>query len=185
MAAGSRVVVVSGPGGVGKGTVVSALMERHGDSYWLSRSWTTRPRRDGESADAYVFVGRDEFEARIASKGFVEWAEFLGNYYGTPTPDAPSGKILIYEIDVQGARQVQAADPSTLLVFLEAPSLEEQQQRLRRRGDPEEMVAKRVAKAREEADVGTELGAHPIVNRDVKTTVEELHTYILQRFGGA
>ena len=107
------------------------------------------------------------------------------DYYGTPTPDAPSGKILIYEIDVQGARQVQAADPSTLLVFLEAPSLEEQQQRLRRRGDPEEMVAKRVAKAREEADVGTELGAHPIVNRDVKTTVEELHTYILQRFGGA
>ncbi len=154
-------------------------MEKHGDHYWLSRSWTTRQRRVGEAEDAYVFVDRAAFERRIADGGFVEWAEFLGNYYGTPLPDAPPGKLLIYEIDVQGARQVKEADPSAALVFLQVPSVEEQEARLRGRGDPEDKVAQRLAKAAEEADMGIELGAFHIVNHDVDTTVEALHTYIL------
>lgn len=178
------VVVVSGPGGVGKGTVVARLVEEN-DRYWLSRSWTTRERREGESPDAYVFVTRAEFEDRIAAGGFVEHAEFLGNYYGTPTPDAPDDKILIYEIDVQGARQVAEIEPNALLVFLVAPSADEQLARLTQRGDPPAKVEARMRKAAEEQGAATELGAHTIVNDQLDRTVAELDAHILASFGGA
>ncbi len=170
-------MVVSGPGGVGKGTVCSVLRERH-DDLWLSRSWTTRPRRQGEAEDAYVFVTEDEFLAHVESGGFIEHAEFLGNYYGTPLPDAPPGRDLILEIDVQGARQIVAKGLDVVLIFLEAPSVEEQETRLRRRGDPEEKVAQRLAKAREEADAGNELGARLITNIDVDACAEEIYRVI-------
>jgi guanylate kinase len=178
------IVVVSGPGGVGKGTVVARLVDEN-DRYWLSRSWTTRDRRVGEDPDAYVFVTRNEFEERIAAGGFVEYAEFLGNYYGTPTPDAPAGKILIYEIDVQGARQVAEIEPDALLVFLIAPSAEEQHARLIGRGDPPEKIQERVRKADEEKGAAAELGAHTIVNDQLDRTVAELDALILASFGGA
>lgn len=178
------IVVVSGPGGVGKGTVVAELIEVS-DRYWLSRSWTTRERRPGEAEGAYEFVTRDEFEARIAANGFVEHAEFLGNYYGTPTPNAPDDKILIYEIDVQGARQVAVLEPEALLVFLIAPSAEEQHKRLTGRGDPADKVAERMRKAAEEKGVAAELGAHTIVNDQLDRTVGDLDALILNHFGGA
>ena len=170
-------VVVSGPGGVGKGTVVALLCERHPE-LWLSRSWTTRPRRPSEDQNAYVFVSEEDFLARLDAGGFLEHAEFLGNYYGTPTPEAPPGKDLILEIDVQGARQVVANDANAVLVFLEAPSPEEQEARLRRRGDPPEKVAQRLAKAHEEADAGAELGASRIVNVDISTCADEIYQVI-------
>ncbi len=178
------IVVVSGPGGVGKGTVVAKLVEVS-DRYWLSRSWTTRERRPGEAEDAYNFVTPATFEARIADGGFVEHAEFLGNYYGTPTPDAPDGKILIYEIDVQGARQVASLEPDALLVFLIAPSAEEQHKRLTGRGDPADKVAARMRKAAEEEGAAAELGAKTIVNDQLDRTVADLDALILSHFGGA
>lgn len=168
------VVVVSGPGGVGKGTVVAALMAEHGDELWLSRSWTTREQRPGEADDAYVFTDRAAFEARIEAGGFLEWAEFLGNYYGTPTPEVASGLAQIFEIDVQGARQIVEQIPDALLIFLSAPSAEEQEARLRHRGDPPEKVQQRLDKAREEAAAGAELGATEIVNVDIAETVAEM-----------
>ncbi len=171
-------VVISGPGGVGKGTVVAELVRRHPD-LWLSRSWTTRGRRPGEAVDAYVFVERSDFEQRIAANGFLEYAEFLGNLYGTPVPDPPPGRDLILEIDVQGARQVVELDPDAVLIFLEAPSVEEQEARLRRRGDPPDKVAQRLAKAREEADAGTELGAIRIVNVEIGQCADDIHRAIL------
>lgn len=171
------VVVISGPGGVGKGTVVSALMDAHPD-LWLSRSWTTRPQRPGEADDAYVFVDEATFRERIGAGGFLEYAEFLGNLYGTPTPEAPEGQDLILEIDVQGARQVVAQNPQAVLIFLQAPSSAEQEARLRRRGDPEHKVAERLAKAREEADAGAELGAHVLTNIDIAECAEDIYRVI-------
>lgn len=159
--------------------MVSALCAKH-QELWLSRSWTTRPRRPGEAEDAYVFVTEDEFRARVEADGFLEYAEFLGNYYGTPTPEAPTGRDLILEIDVQGARQVAATNPSALLIFLEAPSAAEQEARLRHRGDPPDKVEQRLAKAAEEADAGTELGAHRIINVEVESCADEIYAVLLQ-----
>lgn len=163
---------------MGKGTVCAELVARFPDWLWLSRSWTTRERRPGEAEDAYVYVDRATFEQAIADGGFLEYAEFLDNYYGTPIPSAPPGRDLILEIDVQGARQVVQTTPEALLIFLQAPSAEEQEARLRRRGDPPDKVAQRLAKAAEESNAGAELGAHVIVNVDIDETVEQMASYI-------
>ncbi len=169
--------MVSGPGGVGKGTVVAALVEKYPE-LWLSRSWTTRARRPGEAANSYVFSTREDFEAKIAAGGFLEWAEFLGNLYGTPVPEAPPGASIILEIDVQGARQVMEIVDDPVLIFLVAPGAKAQRQRLEKRGDPPERVAQRLAKAAEEADAGAELGAIPVVNHTVEESVEALYRII-------
>lgn len=155
-------------------------MARHPEDLWLSRSWTTRDRREGEDPDAYVFTTRDAFEERIAAGGFLEYAEFLGNYYGTPIPNAPAGKDLIFEIDVQGARQVAQTIESPVLIFLEAPSADEQRARLEHRGDPPDKVRQRLAKAAEESSAGEELGATVLVNNDVSETAEAIYRVILK-----
>jgi guanylate kinase len=171
------IVVVSGPGGVGKGTIVDELCRRS-PSLWLSRSWTTRDRRPGEPADAYVFTDRAMFESRIAAGGFLEWTEFLGNYYGTPVPEATDDTVVILEIEVDGARQVKARFPDAVLVFVMPPSREEQQRRLRYRGDHEDKVAARLRKAEEEEPIGRAMSKHIVVNDDLERTVGELQSII-------
>jgi guanylate kinase len=157
---------------------VSRLLERD-PRLWLSRSWTTRAQRPSEADDAYVFVDRAAFEDHVAAGGFLEWAEFLGNLYGTPVPSAiPDGKDLVLEIELQGARQVRALDPSSLCVFLLPPSREEQERRLRGRGDPEEVVQRRLAKADEEMHLATEIGAVEVVNDDLERCVDEVRLII-------
>lgn len=125
-----------------------------------------------------MFVSHEDFEARLAAGGFLEHAEFLDNLYGTPMPDPPPDRDIVLEIDVQGARQVLETHPDALLIFLMAPSADEQEARLRRRGDPPHKVRQRLDKAAEEADAGRELGASIIVNDNIADTVEDMWTVI-------
>lgn len=172
------IIVVSGPGGVGKGTIVNALVQRD-PHLWLSRSWTTRERRPSESADAYVFTDTAAFEQRIAEGGFLEWTEFLGNYYGTPTPSLPTSTLqgdvdVVLEIEVDGAQQVKRLYPEAMLLFVVPPSREEQERRLRGRGDPGDKVLARLKKAEIEEPIGRELADHIVVNDDLEATIEDM-----------
>ena len=168
-----RIFIVSGPGGVGKGTIVNSLVNRD-QRLWLSRSWTTRAQRHGESDAAYVFTDRASFESRIAAGGFLEWTNFLGNYYGTPTPDPVADRDVVLEIEVNGAMQVKKLHPEAVLIFVLPPSRDEQERRLRGRGDPEDRVAERLQKALDEEPVGLQLANHVVVNDDLERTVEEM-----------
>jgi len=171
------IFVVSGPGGAGKGTVVERLVARD-PCLWLSRSWTTRDRRPGEAEDAYVFVTREEFEKRVADGGFLEWVEFLDYLQGSPTPEPPDGCDVLFEIDVNGAAQIRERFPDAHLIFVDAPSREEQAARLRGRGDSEERVAQRLAKADIEVARADELDAAVVINREVDDTVAEIEDLI-------
>ncbi len=171
------IFIVSGPGGVGKGTIVGLLAEQD-PQLWLSRSWTTRDRRPGEAADAYTFVDRQSFEDRIESGGFLEWTNFLGNYYGTPTPERTGTRDVVLEIEVDGATQVKQQYPDAILIFVLPPSREEQQRRLRGRGDAEDKVEQRLQKALDEEPIGLQISDHVVVNDDLADTVRNMMAII-------
>ena len=171
------IIVVSGPGGVGKGTIVAELVQRD-PRLWLSRSWTTRDRRPSETDEAYVFTTTEDFEARIAAGGFLEWTEFLGNYYGTPMPDPGDDRDLVLEIEVDGAQQVKRVHPDAMLIFVLPPSRDEQERRLRKRGDQSDKVLARLKKAEEEEPVGKALADHVVVNDELERTIDEMLSII-------
>jgi len=171
------IVIVSGPGGVGKGTIVDALLRRD-STLLLSRSWTTREQRPGEHDDAYVFTTREAFESHRKADGFLEWTEFLGNYYGTPVPDLSDGRDIVLEIEVDGAQQVKVRHPESVLIFILPPSRDEQRRRLVGRGDPDHKVIERLRKAEEEEPVGLALADYSFVNDDLDHTVTEMLSLI-------
>ncbi len=170
-------MVLCGPGGVGKGTIASRLV-REVNNLTLSRSWTTRRRRRGESSDSYVFVTRAEFEEAIAKDQFFEWAEFLGNLYGTPKPDPDMAADLLLEIDIQGARQVRERDPNAEIILINAPSSDELRHRMEFRGDDITSIDERVEIGREEIAEASKFANFVVVNDDLDRAVSEISAII-------
>ena len=148
-------VVVSGPSGAGKGTICQEIRKRN-PAIFYSISATTREKRVGEVDGVhYYFMERSKFEKMIADDEFLEWADVYGNYYGTPKKPVfealARGQDVILEIDIKGARQVKKSYPEGVFVFILPPSIAILEERLRKRGtDREEIIAKRMAMARDE-----------------------------------
>ena len=174
----ARLTVLTGPSGVGKGTLVNRLRERH-PSLWLSVSATTRAPREGErDGEHYFFQTRDRFDALVAEGGLLEWAEFAGNCYGTPRQPVEAqlagGSPVLLEIELEGARQVRGSFPQAFQIFLAPPSFDELEQRIRGRGtDSEEAIQKRLARARQELEAQGEFDA-VVVNDDLDLALAEL-----------
>lgn len=163
------VVVISGPGGAGKGTITRAIVAAD-PNLVLSVSWTTRRRRIDDVEDAYVFVDQEVFERRRTERGFVEWNEFLGCLYGTPTPDPGDHRDLLLEIDVAGGRQVLDRYPDALCVFVDASNAT-LRRRLLARGEGTERVDERLSEANRERIEATDLGYQFVTNEDLGSAV--------------
>ena len=165
-----KLIVLTGPSGVGKGTLLRSLLQRHPELF-LSISVTTRAPRPGEvNGKEYHFVTRSAFDRMVANGDLLEWAEFAGNYYGTPRQaveeQVQQGKSVILEIELEGARQIRQTFPEALRIFILPPSLPELEYRIRSRGkDSEEAIVRRLRRAQEEIDAACEFDIQ-IVNDD-------------------
>lgn len=173
MSAEPLVVVLIGPGGVGKGTLAKRLVELD-SRLWLSRSWTTREKRPSERGDEYYFVDRATFERAIVDHTFLEWAEFHGHLYGTPFPRAGDNTDVILEIEVQGAEQVLSHHHDAVVFLILPPSMERLEERLRVRGDDDDHVADRLQSAPDELEKGQHLASYVVVNDDVERASGEI-----------
>lgn len=178
-----KLLVVSGPSGVGKSTITNKL--RTDNRFWISVSVTTRRLRTGETNGVdYHFVSDEEFTKMIERNEFLEWADFAGAKYGTPrkaVEDAlASGKNVILEIELNGARQVRKNTKDAVLIFIEPPSWEELTTRLINRGtESEHSTQARLARAKEELSAAAEFD-HVVINHQVEQSVAELVSLALQ-----
>ena len=179
-----KLIVITGPSGVGKGTIVRSLTRKYPQLY-LSISATTRKPRPGEvDGRDYYFLSRAEFESAIADGEFLEWAEYAGNYYGTPKTKVQelidSGKHVILEIELVGARIISEIFPDAVRIFLLPPSMVELETRLRGRGkDSKSAIEKRLLRAKEEIAASQEFKIR-IVNQDLPTAIQEVAKVIFE-----
>jgi len=180
-----QLIVLTGPSGVGKGTLVKQLRVRYPQLH-LSISATTRSPRTGEvEGQDYYFLDRASFEEKIAAGEFVEWAEFAGNYYGTPQASIQTqldqGLTVLLEIELEGARQVRSLFPQARSIFILPPSFATLEERLRSRGrDPEAAIVRRLARAKEEISAAAEFDVQ-IVNDDLETALHELEVFLFSQ----
>lgn len=184
-----RLIVLTGPSGVGKGTLLKALLARHPELY-LSISATTRLPREGEvNGVDYYFYDRDQFEAKIAAGALLEWAEFAGNYYGTPIEPVQAqidrGNSVILEIELAGARQVAKIFPAALRIFILPPDLETLETRIRERGtDSAAAIEQRLEQATVEIAAQAEFD-HQINNDDFHVALDELDRLVVELGDGS
>ena len=177
-----QLIVISGFSGAGKGTVVKGLVEKYG--YSLSISATTRAPRPGEvDGKDYYFKTQDEFRTMIDYNGFIEWAQYVDNYYGTPRKfveqEIAAGRDVILEIEVQGAAIVKNQYPDAKLIFITTKTVDILKERLQGRGsETEEQVNKRMKRAAEEASV---IGNYDyiVINDEINTCIDTVNSVIL------
>ncbi len=184
-------IIMSGPSGVGKGTIREELMKKDDLNLHYSVSMTTRGMRPGEvNGREYYFVSREEFDQNIKNDNLLEWAEFVGNRYGTPRDKVEQmrneGKNVMLEIEVNGTAQVlnKVHDEGVISIFIAPPSLEELEKRLRGRGtESDEVIKSRVAKATQEFAFKDQY-KYIVVNDDLSKAVDEVRQIILKAMKG-
>ncbi len=175
-------LIVSGLSGAGKGTICKRLMEKY-PQYVLSISATSRKPREGETdGKEYFFITREEFEARLEKGLFLEHAQYVGNYYGTPKDwvqtQLSQKKDIILEIELQGAFQVKNQIPEAITIFVLPPNMKELRRRLLKRGtESEEEIERRMNRAEEEMEFVDKYD-YVIVNEDVEKSVDMLHNIV-------
>lgn len=175
-------VVVSGFSGAGKGTLMKALVSKYGN-YALSISATTRSPREGETdGREYFFKTAEEFETMIKKDELLEYANYVGNYYGTPKEyvfsNIEAGRDVLLEIEIQGALKIKERFPEAVLLFITPPNAGELKKRLIKRGtEPDEVISARLSRASEEAE-GIENYDFILVNDEVETCVEQMHALV-------
>ena len=182
MAENGKLVIISAPSGAGKDTIINRLLAMQPE-IMLSVSATTRAPRIGETDGvSYYFITRERFREMIDSGEFLEYAEYVGEYYGTPAKPVRehvrNGKKVILKIEVQGAKQVIAMEPGALTIFVVPPDMEELERRLRHRGtDSEEKLAERIERARLELEESAGY-KHVVVNDDLDRATKEILSII-------
>ncbi|GAB1611722.1 MULTISPECIES: guanylate kinase [Mammaliicoccus] len=176
-------IVLSGPSGVGKGTVRKSIFDDPSTDFKYSISMTTRNMRPGETDGVdYFFKSREEFEALIADDQFIEYAEYVGNYYGTPVQyvrdTMDNGYDVFLEIEVEGAKQVRKKFPEALFIFLAPPSLEHLKERLVGRGtESNEIIQNRITEARKEVEM-MNLYDYVVVNDEVELAKARIQSIV-------
>ena len=173
-----KLIILTGPSGVGKGTVVKEILGKE-KNFWLSISATTREPRDGEKeGENYYFLNQEKFKEMIERNLFLEWAQFAGNYYGTPLASVDEkikkGFIVLLEIEVEGARQIKNKFPNSLSIFLLPPDKEELEKRIRNRGtEKEEAIKKRLFRANYEISVSNQFD-FALTNNNIDETAKKI-----------
>ena len=173
-----NLTVLTGPSGVGKGTIVRKILQSHSE-VWLSISATTRQPRCGEiDGEHYYFLEKKNFQEIINKDGFLEWASFSNNFYGTPKKivkeKIEKGKNVLLEIELEGARQIRKSFPEALQIFLAPPNLSELEKRIRGRGtESEKSIRDRLAIANNEINAKKEFDA-VVVNDDIEKAFKEI-----------
>lgn len=178
-----QIIVISAPSGAGKGTIIKKLLENNSKQRWLSISATSRDKREGEiEGTNYYYLTKEDFKKKIDEDYFLEYAEYAGNYYGTPREyikeKINKGIDVILEIEIQGAAKIKKLIPEALFIFIMPPSLKELVRRLKKRGtETNEKIIKRFNTAYKEVNEVTKYN-YVVVNDKIETAVDKIESII-------